>query len=169
MEKLYAEEVALAYGRRYPMQVRIARFGNNFGPHSSWNDGREKAPAALCRKVAEVKDGGVIEVWGDGTAVRSYTYIDDLIRGVLTLMGSNVSNPTNIGTDEYVSVAELVDIIRVVSGKEFDVKYVSGPVGVKSRNFSHDRIHSLGWSARYTTAQGIARLYPWIAEQVAKT
>lgn len=165
-EKLYAERVAMAYGRRYPMKVRIARFENCYGPEGTWTGGREKAPAAICRKVAEAEDGGTIEVWGDGTAIRVFTYIDDLVDGIYVLMQSDLEGPVNIGSDERVTVADLVRTVIEVSGKRINVKYVPGPVGVQARNFSKARIKSLGWEARYSLKEGIARTYPWIEEQV---
>jgi GDP-D-mannose 3',5'-epimerase len=165
-EKLYAERTAAAYGRRYGFPVRIARFQNCYGPEGTWRGGREKAPAAICRKVAEASDGGVIEVWGDGSAVRSYTYVDDLVDGIVRLMHSELEGPANIGSSEYVSVSELVATVINVSGKTLDIKYVDGPVGVQSRNFSHARIQSLGWEATVSVAEGIARTYRWVEQQV---
>ena len=165
-EKLYAERVAMAYGRRYGMKVRIARFENCYGPEGTWTGGREKAPAAICRKVAEAEDGGTIEVWGNGMAVRNYTYVDDLVEGVYLLMQSNLEGPANIGGDEHVTVGQLVDTVIEVSGKKIRKKYVEGPVGVQSRNFSKARIKSLGWEAKTSLREGIARLYPWIEAQV---
>jgi len=165
-EKLYSERVAQAFGRRYAMQVRIARFENCYGPEGTWIGGREKAPAAICRKVASAPDGGTIEVWGDGTAVRVFTYIDDLVEGIYTLMQSDLEVPVNIGCDERVSVAELVQTVIDTSKKKLDIQYVTGPVGVGSRNFSKDLIKSLGWKARCSLKKGIARTYPWIEAQV---
>ena len=165
-EKLYAERVAMAYGRHYPMKVRIARFENCYGPEGTWTGGREKAPAAICRKVAEAEDGGTIEVWGDGTAIRNYTYVDDLVEGIYMLIQSNLEGPVNIGGEEYVTVDELVKTVIEVSGKKIDVKYVEGPVGVQARNFSKARIRSLGWEAKISLREGIARTYRWIEEQV---
>jgi nucleoside-diphosphate-sugar epimerase len=165
-EKLYAERMAQAYGRRYGLPVRIARFQNCYGPEGSWTGGREKAPAAICRKVAEAPDGGSIEVWGDGTAIRSYTFVDDMTDGIYKLMQSDLEGPTNIGSGEYVSVKELVDTVMSVAGKDLGVRYVEGPVGVQSRNFSHARIHSLGWEARFSLLDGIRKTYPWVEKQV---
>ena len=165
-EKLYSERVLLAYGRHYPMKPRIGRFENTYGPFGTWHGGREKAPAALCRKVAMVADGGEIEAIGDGTAVRAYTYIDDLLGGIRTLVESDQDRPTNIGTSEYTTVAELIAAIEEVSGKRFTVKYVPGPVGVRSRNFSKKRIESLGHRSRTPLREGIRVLYEWIARQV---
>ncbi len=165
-EKLYAERVAQAYGRRYGTAVRIARFQNCYGPEGTWTGGREKAPAAICRKVAEAEDGGTIEVWGDGTAVRSYTYVDDLVDGIVRLMRSDLAEPANIGSPEYVSVRELVDTVIELSGKRVGVRYVPGPVGVQSRNFSNARIYSLGWKADTSLREGIGVTYRWIEQQV---
>ena len=165
-EKLYSERMAQAYSRRYPMTVRIARFQNCYGPFGTWTGGREKAPAAVCRKVAEVAEGGTIPVWGDGTAVRSYTYVDDMVDGIYRLMHSDLEGPANIGNPEYVTVKELVEMVAEVSGKRFNVEWVKGPVGVQSRNFSNERIYSTGWRARFSTREGIMRTYPWIEAQV---
>ena len=165
-EKLFAERVAGAYGRRHGMQVRIARFQNCYGPEGTWTGGREKAPAAICRKVAEVEEGGDIEVWGDGTAVRSYTFVDDLVDGIVRLMRSDLTVPANIGSPEYVSVRELVEAVIAHSGKQVGIRYVPGPVGVQSRNFSNARIYSLGWKARTSLREGIGVTYDWIAQQV---
>lgn len=167
-EKLYAERIAAAYGRRFGFPVRIARFQNCFGPEGTWRGGREKAPAAICRKVAEALDGGTVEVWGDGSAVRSYVYVDDLVEGIYALMHSDLEGPANIGTSEYVTVDELVQLVINTSGKQLDVKHIDGPVGVQSRNFSHARIESLHWRPRLSLAQGIGQTYPWIEQQVAR-
>jgi nucleoside-diphosphate-sugar epimerase len=165
-EKLYSERVALAYARKYGMQVRIARFQNCYGPYGTWRGGREKAPAAICRKIAEVDDGGTIEVWGDGTAIRSYTYVADMVDGIFRLMHSNLEGAVNIGCPQYVSVDELVSTVAEVAGKKIHIKHVAGPVGVQSRNFSNGRIESLGWKANYFLKDGIAQTYPWIESQV---
>jgi len=135
-EKLYAERVAQAYGRRHGMSVRIARFQNCYGPEGTWTGGREKAPAAISRKVAEVEDGGTIEVWGDGTAIHSYTYVGDMVEGIYMLMQSALEGAVNIGCPQYVSVKELVDTVAEVAGKKVNIKYVEGPVGVQSRNLA---------------------------------
>ena len=165
-EKLYAERLALAYARRYGMAVRIARFQNCYGPYGTWTGGREKAPAAICRKVAEAADGGTVEVWGDGSAVRSYTYVDDMVDGIYRLTQSDIDVPVNIGCPEYVTVDELVYVVARVAGKRVTVRHVPGPVGVRSRNFSNGRIYSLGWRSRFSLEAGIELTYPWVAEQV---
>ena len=165
-EKLYSERVALAYERRYGMQVRIARFQNCYGPEGAWTGGREKAPAALCRKVAEAKDGGEIEVWGDGNAVRSFTYVSDMVDGIYLLMHSNLHGPVNIGCPQYVTVDELANTVSQIAGKKINIKHVPGPVGVLSRNFSNERICSIGWRAKVFIKEGISKTYPWIEAQV---
>jgi len=165
-EKFYSERMAMAYGRRYGMTVRIARFQNCYGAEGTWDGGREKAPAAMCRKIAEAVNGGTIEVWGDGTAVRSYTHVDDMVDGIYRLMHSDLEGAVNIGDPEYVTVNELVAIVAKVAKKTINIKHVTGPVGVKSRNFSNDRIYSIGWKAKVSLAEGIARTYPWILKQV---
>jgi GDP-D-mannose 3', 5'-epimerase len=168
-EKLYSERVAMSYERRYGMQVRIARFGNCYGPESAWRGGRDKAPAALCRKVAEANGGGAIDVWGDGTAIRSYTYIDDMTEGVRLLMNSDLHGAVNICSPEYLSVAELAATVAGVAGKKISVNYVPGPVGVRSRNFTNGRIHSIGWRARTSLEDGIRLTYQWVEGQVRTT
>ncbi|MFW5870876.1 MAG: NAD-dependent epimerase/dehydratase family protein [Verrucomicrobiota bacterium] len=168
-EKLYSERVAMAYGRHSGMDARIARFQNCYGPEGTWRGGREKAPAAICRKVAEAEEGDEVEVWGDGTAVRSYTYVDDLVDGIYRLTQSDIDKPANIGSDERISVKELVDAVIGISGKNLSVKYVEGPVGVQSRNFTKDRIKSIGWEAGVSFREGIARTFRWVNEQVEKS
>jgi GDP-D-mannose 3',5'-epimerase len=165
-EKLYSERVLLAYGRNLGMTVRIARFQNCYGPEGTWTGGREKAPAAICRKVAAVEDDGTIEVWGDGTAIRSYTYVDDMVEGIYMLMHSGLEGPVNIGCPQYVSVDELVATVAEVAGKRINIQHIEGPVGVQSRNFSNERIYSIGWQSQFSLKAGIERTYPWIDEQV---
>ena len=165
-EKLYAERMAMAFGRRFGMAVRLARFQNTYGPEGTWRGGREKAPAALCRKIAEAEDGGTIEVWGDGTALRAYTYIEDLLNGIIRLMHSDLEDGVNIGRREYVSVDELARTIVGISGKKISFKHVEGPVGVKARNFRNDRISSIGWRSEFSLKDGLSRTYPWVKAQV---
>ena len=166
-EKLYSERVVLAYGRRHGIATRIARFQNTYGPEGTWVGGREKAPAAICRKVAEAADGGEIEVWGDGTAVRSYTYVEDLLDGIRLVTDSDHGEPVNIGSPEYVSVNELVATVASIAGKEVSIRHIDGPVGVQSRNFSNGSIESLGWRSGWPLRRGLQATYPWIAAQVA--
>jgi nucleoside-diphosphate-sugar epimerase len=165
-EKLYAERMALTYGLRFGLPVRIARFQNCYGPEGTWTGGREKAPAAICRKVAEAEDGGTIEVWGDGSAIRSYTYVDDMVDGIYRLTHSQLTGPVNIGSPEYVSVDELVRTVADIAGKRLRIAHVEGPVAVRSRNFSNERIYSTGWRARFSLRDGIARTYAWVEAQV---
>lgn len=167
-EKLYAERCVAAFGREYGFEARIARFQNCYGPEGTWRGGREKAPSALCRKVAEalLNDDDTVEVWGDGTAVRSFIYVDDLVTGIRLLMDGNQTEPTNIGTREYVTVEGLLAQVAAVAGRPITPKWVPGPVGVQSRNFSNDQIEQLGLAPQYSLAEGLALTYPWIAEQV---
>ena len=165
-EKLYAERMALAYGAKSGMAVRIARFQNCYGPEGTWRGGREKAPAAICRKVAEARDGGEIDVWGDGSAVRSYTYVEDMVDGIFRLTQSPLAGPANIGCPEYVTVDQLVGTVAAVAKKRVKIRHVDGPVGVHSRNFSNGRIESLGWRSQWPLRRGIEATYPWVAAQV---
>jgi nucleoside-diphosphate-sugar epimerase len=165
-EKLYSERLVSALGTRYGMATRIARFQNCYGPLGCWSGLRAKAPAAICRKVAEATDGGTIDVIGDGSAVRSFVYVDDLVEGVRLLMESDMAEPTNVGTREYLTIAALVATVIDVAGKPLSVRAVDGPVGVRARNFSNSRIESLGYRPTVSLREGITRTYPWVAEQV---
>jgi GDP-D-mannose 3', 5'-epimerase len=164
-EKLYSERAALAYQRNRGMTVRVARFQNCYGPYGTWNGGREKAPAAICRKVAAVEDGGTIDVWGDGTVMRVFTYVDDLVDGIRLLMTSDVAQPTNIGSDERVSINALVGIVAEIAGKRVEIRHVDGPIGVHARNHSSERIRSMGWVCRHSLRDGLSKTYPWVKEQ----
>jgi GDP-D-mannose 3',5'-epimerase len=168
-EKLYAERLARTYERNFGMKVRVARFQNCYGPEGAWTGGKEKAPAAICRKIAEASNGGTIDVWGDGSAIRSYTYVSDTVDGVYRLMHSDLDVPANIGRPEYVSVDELVQTIAKAAGKEIVINHIDGPVGVKSRNFSNSRMYSIGWESKVSLEEGIGITYKWIEEQVNKT
>ncbi len=149
-EKLYAERMAMAYGRRYGMAVRLARFQNCYGPEGTWRGGREKAPAALCRKIAEAEDGGTIEVWGDGTAMRAYTYIDDMIEGILRLMRSGPRERRQYRPPGICFRGRPGPRPSSRSPAKKSISSMSkGPVGVKARNFSNDRISSIGWKSEY--------------------
>ena len=165
-EKLYAERIAQTYARHYPIQVRIARFENCYGPEGTWRGGREKAPAAMCRKVAAAPAGGTVDVWGDGTAIRNFTYVDDMVDAIYRLTQSDLEGAVNLGGEEYVTVAELVQTVIDVSGKEVGIRYVEGPVGVHSRNFSKERSKLLGWQAQTPLREGIAQTYAWVEAQV---
>ncbi len=165
-EKLYGERMLQAFARRYGFAARMARFQNCYGPEGTWDGGREKAPAAICRKVARARDGEEIDIWGDGSAVRSYTYVEDMVEGIYALMHSDLEGAVNIGSPQYVDVRELVETVAKAAGKRVGIRSVPGPVGVQSRNFSNERIYSIGWKPRFDLQAGIARTYPWIEEQV---
>ena len=166
-EKLFSERLYLAYNRNHGIPVRIARYHNIFGPEGTWNGGREKAPAAICRKVAELpKEGGSIEVWGDGLQTRSFLYIDECIEATYRLMQSNFMGPVNIGSEEMVSINQLVDITANVAGKNISKKHIDGPLGVRGRNSNNDLIREkLGWDYSLPLEEGIRRTYNWIQEQ----
>jgi len=167
-EKLYTERVLMAHSRKYGMPIRIARFHTTYGPESNWEGGREKATDALCRKAALAKNGGELEVWGDGKAVRSFTYIDDLVSGIGHLMKTDISTPTNIGSSEYVTVKKLAQTVAKVSGKKLKIKFIDGPVGVRARNFSNKKIYSTGWRHKFSLEAGLKIHYKWINTQVRK-
>ena len=167
-EKLYAERMAHAFMRNQGIDVRIARFQNCYGPEGTWDGGREKAPAAICRKVAQAKDGGIIEVWGDGTAIRAYTYVDDLVDGIYILMQSEMREPVTIGSSEFVTVDELVTTAIKISGKNIVINHIDGPVGVQARILDKSRIQSMGWKAQVPFEQGLGWTYAWIEKQIQK-
>jgi len=168
-EKLFSERLYLAFHRNYGMEVRIARFHNIFGPEGSWNDGREKAPAALCRKVAMAEDGGEIEIWGDGKQTRSFLYIDECLEGVLRLMHSDWTGPVNIGSEEMVAINQLAEMVMEVAGKKLKIKNIPGPLGVRGRNSDNRLIEEkLGWHPTQPLIEGLRKTYPWIEEQVRK-
>ncbi|MBC8207247.1 MAG: NAD-dependent epimerase/dehydratase family protein [Kiritimatiellaeota bacterium] len=167
-EKLFSERLYFAYQRNYGIQVHVARFHNIFGPEGTWCGGREKAPAAICRKIAEASDGGEIEVWGDGCQTRSFLYIDECLEGVRRLMESEVSGPVNIGSDERVSINELVEMTAAVAGKNIRVKHIPGPLGVRGRNSDNTYIKDiLGWSPQAPLEKGMRQTYAWISQQVS--
>jgi nucleoside-diphosphate-sugar epimerase len=167
-EKLFSERLFMAYARNHKVQVRIARFHNIFGPFGTWCGGREKAPAAMCRKVAQAPQGGEIEIWGDGKQTRSFLYIDECIEGVRRLMDSEFTGPVNIGSEEMVTINQLAEIVMSVAGKRLTLRHVPGPQGVRGRN-SDNRLISLklDWAPSKPLREGLARTYNWIADQVA--
>ncbi len=166
-EKLFSERLYLAFGRNYGMQVRVARYHNIFGPLGSWKDGREKAPAALCRKVAMAEDGGQIEIWGDGKQTRSFMFIDECLEGTLRLTRSNWTGPVNIGSDEMVTINQLAEMIIGISGKKITIKNIDGPLGVRGRNSDNRLIETkLGWRPSKPLIDGIRTTYEWINNQV---
>lgn len=168
-EKLVTERLCTHYGEEYGIETRIVRFHNIFGPLGTWEGGREKAPAAICRKVALAKLTGntEIEIWGDGDQTRSFCYIDDCITGIYKLMRSNYSEPLNLGQDRLISINELVDIVAQISGIQIAKKHVTGPEGVRGRNSDNNRLREvLGWEPETSLEEGIERTYKWIEAQV---
>lgn len=166
-EKLFSERLYLAFHRNYNMDVRIARFHNIFGPEGSWNDGREKAPAAFCRKVAKATDGGIIEMWGDGKQTRSFLYIDECLGAIRRLMDSDFMGPVNIGSEEMVTINQLAKMVMDIAGKELTIKHIPGPLGVRGRNSDNTLIkEKLGWEPNYSLRKGLEKTYPWIKYQV---
>lgn len=168
-EKLFSERLYLAYNRNYAMNVRIARFHNIFGPEGTWTGGKEKAPAAMCRKVAQAKDGGEIEIWGDGRQTRSFLYIDECLEGVRRLMDSDFVGPVNIGSEEMVTINQLAEMAMNIAGKKLTLKHIPGPLGVRGRNSDNKLIEEkLGWKPHFSLKNGLEITYTWIAEQVQK-
>lgn len=168
-EKLFSERLYLAFQRNYGMEVRIARYHNIFGPEGAWRGGREKAPAALCRKVAEAPDGGAIEIWGDGKQTRSFLYIDECLEGTTRLMRSDFTGPVNIGSEEMVSIDQLADMVIRIAGKKLAKRHIAGPQGVRGRNSDNRLIYSrLSWKPEQPLDVGLRLTYAWIAAQVKK-
>jgi GDP-D-mannose 3', 5'-epimerase len=166
-EKLFSERLYLAYARNYGMEVRIARFHNIFGPEGTWRGGREKAPAAICRKVAEVPANGEIEIWGDGLQTRSFLYIDECLEGVRRLMESNFQGPVNIGSDEMVTIKQLAEMAMRIAGKHLRIRHIPGPLGVRGRNSDNRLIaQKLGWAPSAPLEKGLRRTFEWIDTQV---
>jgi GDP-D-mannose 3',5'-epimerase len=168
-EKLFSERLYLAYNRNYGIDVRIARFHNIFGPYGTYKDGKEKAPAALSRKIAETLDGGEIEVWGDGKQTRSFLYIDECVEGIIRLMDSNFTGPVNIGSEEMISINDLANNIIDISGKMIYIKNIEGPTGVRGRNSNNNLIkEKIGWSPTQPLYTGLIQTYEWIEKQIKK-
>ncbi len=167
-EKLFAERLYLAFHKNHGLNIRLARFHNVFGPEGPWQGGKEKAPAALCRKVAEGKDQ--IEIWGDGLQTRSFLYIDDCLDGVRALMHSEFIGPVNIGSEEMISINDFAGMIADIAGKSLNINNILGPQGVRGRN-SDNRLalEKIGWNPKMTLRQGTERLYNWIVAEIAKS
>jgi GDP-D-mannose 3', 5'-epimerase len=166
-EKLFSERLYLAYQRNHNASVRIARFHNIFGPEGTWRGGKEKAPAAICRKVAEAPDGGEIEIWGDGKQTRSFLIIEECIEGVRRLMDSDWTGPVNIGSEELVTINRLAEIATEISGKKLRLKHIPGPLGVRGRNSDNKLIREkLGWAPARPLRDGLEKTYAWISQQV---
>ncbi len=168
-EKLFSERLFFAYNRNYRMECRVARFHNIFGPEGTWDGGKEKAPAAVCRKVNLCEDGGVIEVWGDGQQTRSFLYIDECIEGVLRLMRSDFEGPVNIGSEEMIRINDLAKMAIEISGKSITLRNIAGPVGVRGRNSDNALIQQrLGWQPKAPLRAGMEKVYAWIAAEIAQ-
>jgi nucleoside-diphosphate-sugar epimerase len=166
-EKLFSERLYLSYMRNYGVQVRVARFHNIFGVEGTWTGGREKSPAALCRKVAEAADGGDIEIWGDGKQTRSFLYIDECVEAVRRLVESDFTGPVNLGSEEMVSINQLAHMIMEIAGKRLTIRNIPGPTGVRGRNSDNKLIKErLGWAPSKPLRDGLEKTYHWIAAQV---
>ncbi len=169
-EKLFSERLFLAFAKNYGFQSRVARYHNIFGPEGTWEGGREKAPAAICRKVAMASDGEVVEVWGDGLQTRSFLYVDECVEGTIRLMRSNFTGPVNIGSDEMISINNLLAIVAQIAGKKLQRKNIPGPLGVRGRNSDNKLIfEKLDWKPTQKLEVGIRSTYEWIQAQVRAT
>jgi GDP-D-mannose 3', 5'-epimerase len=170
-EKLYAEELCRYYGQDYRFETRIVRFHNVYGPLGTYDGGKEKAPAAISRKVALAPDGGEIEVWGDGHQTRSFMYVDDCVEGLIRIMASDYCDALNLGTDELVTIDELVDLVCEIAGKRLTKRHnLKGPQGVRGRNSDNSRLRKvLGWEPSILLRQGLSITYPWIQQELQAT
>jgi nucleoside-diphosphate-sugar epimerase len=169
-EKMFSERLYLSYQRNYGIQVRIARYHNVFGPENTWCGGREKAPAAICRKVALARDGGEIEVWGDGNQTRSFLAVDECVQGTVRLARSSFLGPVNIGSSELVTINQLVDLVGEIAGKRLTKRHVEGPTGVRGRNSDNRLIQEkLGWAPSKPIRLGLEKIYAWIEQQLRTT
>jgi nucleoside-diphosphate-sugar epimerase len=166
-EKLFSERLYLAFNRNYSMECRVARYHNIFGPEGTWTGGKEKAPAAICRKVAEASNGSAIEIWGDGTQTRSFLYIDECIEGTLRLTRSPHAGPFNIGSEEMVTINQLAEMAMDIAGKKLHIEHIPGPLGVRGRNSDNKLIkETLGWAPTRSLREGLEKTYTWIEERV---
>ncbi len=166
-EKLFSERLYGAFNRNLGVQIRVARFHNIFGPEGAWTGGREKSPAALCRKVAEAADGGEIEIWGDGRQTRSFLYVDECVEAVRRLMDSDFAGPVNVGSEEMVTIDRLAEMIMEIAGKKLSIEHRPGPLGVRGRNSDNRLIRKkLGWAPERSLREGLEKTYGWIAKQV---
>jgi nucleoside-diphosphate-sugar epimerase len=169
-EKLFSERLYMAYMRNHGVQVRVARFHNIFGTLGTWTGGREKAPAAICRKVAEAPDGGEIEIWGDGRQTRSFLYIDECLEGIRRLMDSDFTGPVNLGSEEMVTINQLAEMTIGLSGKKLSLRHITGPLGVRGRNSDNRLIRErLGWAPSRPLLAGMRQTYEWISGEVEKS
>ena len=169
-EKLFSERLYIAFQRNHNFSSKVARYHNIFGPHGTWDGGREKAPAAICRKVASAKNGDEIEVWGDGKQTRSFLYIDECIEGSKKLMRSDFSGPVNIGSEEMIAINDLVKLVIDISGKSLKIKNIPGPVGVRGRNSDNNLIYKkLNWKPSMSLKSGLEKTFDWIDQQVIQS
>ena len=168
-EKLSSERLYFAFHRNHGVDIRIARYQNTFGEEDTWRGGREKAIAAICRKIAEVEDGGTIEVWGDGKQTRPFTHVDDTVEGTIRIMRSKYTGPFNLGTAEEITIDRLVEMIAGIANKKISIKHIPGPTGANLR-ISDSRLlyEKLGWRPTKPITEGLEKTYPWILEQVEK-
>ena len=168
-EKLFSERLFLAYNRNHGMQNRVARYHNIFGPEGTWTGGKEKAPAAMCRKVAMAKSGDTIEMWGDGQQTRSFLFVDECLEGTTRLLRSDWEGPVNIGSDEMVTINELLQMVADIADKKLEVRHIPGPVGVRGRNSDNRLIRErLGWAPSQPLVKGLEKTYEWIERQVMR-
>jgi nucleoside-diphosphate-sugar epimerase len=169
-EKLYTEELCRYYQHDYKFETHIVRFHNVYGPLGTYDGGKEKAPAAMCRKIALQPDGGEIEVWGDGEQTRSFMYVDDCVEGMIRMMASNYYDALNLGTDELVTINQLVDLVAEVAGKKIGKRHnLTGPQGVRGRNSDNSRLrNTLGWEPKIFLREGLKKTYPWIEAELRK-
>lgn len=168
-EKLFSERLYLAYNRNHAMECRVARYHNIFGPEGTWQGGKEKAPAAMCRKVAEAPDGGKIEVWGDGKQTRSFLFIDECIEGTIRLLRSDFEGPVNIGSDEMITINGLAQMVIDISGKDIRIENIPGPLGVRGRNSDNRLIREkLGWAPSQPLRSGMEITYKWISGELSR-
>jgi nucleoside-diphosphate-sugar epimerase len=164
---LFSERLYQTYRRNHNIDAKVARFHNIFGPQGTWEGGREKAPAAICRKVAEAEDGGTVEVWGDGKQTRSFLIVDECVEGIRRLMESDFAGPVNIGSDEMISIQDFTKLVIDISGKNLTIENVEGPLGVKGRNSDNRLIkEKLGWAPSKPLRDGVEKTYQWIVEQI---
>jgi nucleoside-diphosphate-sugar epimerase len=168
-EKLFSERLYLAFAKNYNIDVKIARYHNIFGTMGTWQGDKAKAPAALCRKIAQAVDGTTVEIWGNGSQTRSFLYVDECIRGTLALMASNCSVPVNIGSEQLISINQLAKMIIAISGKTLDIKHINGPIGVAGRNSDNNLIRQIvGWDNQLPLDYGLEKTYHWVNDQVNK-
>lgn len=168
-EKLFSERMYFSFARNHGLSVRVARFHNIYGPEGAWNNGKEKAPAAICRKVAQAKDGGIVEVWGDGKQTRSFLYIEDCLDAVRALVQSDFEGPVNIGSEEMIAINDFTKLVADLSGKNVSIKNIEGPTGVRGRSSDNRLVaQKVGWQPKFDLRQGMTETYRWVAAQAAQ-